>query len=203
MDWHFCHVEANPKCFILVVFDMNDKQRTTMSKFLSKHLRHEPEALGLTLEAGGWVPVDVLLEATRRHGFPISRTDLDEVVAKCNKQRFAFDVAGTRIRANQGHSTEVDLQLEPTAPPDLLYHGTASSNSSEILGDGLLKMSRHHVHLSLDVDTARKVGMRHGKPIIFTIDAAQMHRDGYTFYVSSNGVWLVDAVPPRYLRLLS
>ena len=179
---------------------MNDKQRVRISKFLSLHLRHEPEGLGLELEPGGWVAVDALLAGAARKGVRISREELEEVVAKCDKQRFAFDETGTKIRANQGHSAEVDLQLEPTAPPELLYHGTAERNEVDILRDGLQKMARHHVHLSPDAETARKVGSRHGRPLIFTVDAAAMHRDGFLFYVSSNGVWLVDHVPPQYLR---
>jgi putative RNA 2'-phosphotransferase len=182
---------------------MNDKRKTTISKFLSKHLRHAPEELGLTLEPGGWVLVADLLAAMARHRFPVNRDELDEVVRDNNKQRFAFDETGERIRANQGHSTEVDLQLPPCPPPDLLYHGTPRQLVDTILAEGLKKMARHHVHLSLDVDTARKVGMRHGKPVIFGIDAAAMARAGYTFYVSANGVWLTDSVPPAFLRLLT
>jgi len=181
---------------------MNDKRKTTVSKYLAKHLRHEPEALGLTLAPGGWVPVADLLAATAKHGFSISPAELDEVVRTNPKQRFSFDETGSLIRANQGHSTEVDLQLQPTDPPALLFHGTGSQTVSLILADGLMKMLRHHVHLSAEVDTARKVGMRHGKPAIFQIDAAAMSRDGYTFFVSQNGVWLTDSVPAVYLTLL-
>ena len=182
---------------------MNDKRKTTVSKYLAKHLRHEPEALGLTLAPGGWVPIDELLEATGRHGFPITRTELDEVVQKSGKQRFAFDETGTLIRANQGHSTDVDLQLELAPPPDILYHGTARQNVAAITLDGLKKMARHHVHLSKDVDTAKKVGMRHGVPVILLVDAEGMCRDGFLFYMSANGVWLTDSVPPEYLSLQS
>jgi putative RNA 2'-phosphotransferase len=181
---------------------MNDKRKTTISKFLSKYLRHEPEALGLTLAAGGWVPVYELLAATAKHGFPITRADLDEVVKTSDKQRFSFDESATLIRANQGHSAEVDLQLEPANPPALLFHGTAKHSVDAILATGLNKMNRHHVHLSLDVDTARKVAMRHGKPVIFHVDAGRMLQDGYTFFMSANGVWLTDAVPASYLRLV-
>jgi putative RNA 2'-phosphotransferase len=181
---------------------MNDKRRTTVSKFLSKHLRHEPEALGLTLQPGGWVTIDDLLAAAARNGFPITSAELDEVVRTNPKQRFSIDETGKLIRANQGHSTAVDLQLEPAEPPPLLFHGTGSQTVSFILADGLMKMLRHHVHLSADVDTARRVGMRHGKPAIFQIDAAKMTADGYTFFVSANGVWLTEAVPPAYLSLL-
>jgi putative RNA 2'-phosphotransferase len=173
---------------------------TICSKFLSKHLRHAPEALGLSMEPGGWVPVDALLEACNRRNFRITREELEEVVARNNKQRFSFDPTGTRIRANQGHSVEVDLQLEPMVPPPVLYHGTGSQNAESIQRQGLHRMSRHHVHLSGDMSTALNVGARHGRPIVFEVDAAAMHQAGYEFYRSANGVWLVDRVPPEFLK---
>jgi putative RNA 2'-phosphotransferase len=180
-----------------------DRQRLVrISKYLSKHLRHAPERLGLTLAPGGWVPVDELLAACARADFPITREQLAEVVASNDKQRFSFDQSGTLIRANQGHSVPVDLQLEPATPPPLLYHGTAEPKVERILHKGLARMSRHHVHLSIDVPTATRVGARHGKPVVLEVDAAGMHRDGHTFFVSANGVWLVDHVPPQYLRRL-
>jgi putative RNA 2'-phosphotransferase len=182
--------------------NMDPKQRVRISKYLSKHLRHEPEKLGLTLAVGGWVAVEELLTACARDHFPITREQLDEVVATSDKQRFAFDSTGTLIRANQGHSTPVDLRLEPVVPPALLYHGTGAQIVEAIRGEGLRKMARHHVHLSIDVPTATKVGSRHGKPVVFAVDAAAMHRAGHTFYVSANGVWLTDAVPPEYLKPL-
>lgn len=182
---------------------LNDRQLVKISKFLSKHLRHTPEALGLTLEAGGWVGVDALLQACAMHRFPITREELDEVVQHNSKQRFAFDGDGTRIRANQGHSTEVDLQYAPATPPDVLYHGTSRATAPLIREQGLLKMSRHHVHLSTTIDTARTVGARHGSPLVFVVDAAHMHNDGHVFYCSENGVWLVEQVPPGYLRKMS
>jgi putative RNA 2'-phosphotransferase len=172
-----------------------------VSKYLSKHLRHQPERLGLTLEEGGWVAVETLLQACAANRFPVSRDELNEVVARNDKQRFSFDPTGTLIRANQGHSTAVDLQLEPRTPPDVLYHGTAEVNLDSVFATGLNKMARHHVHLSLDVTTASKVGGRHGKPVVLVVDAAAMVRDGFTFYCSANGVWLVDSVPPQYLRV--
>jgi putative RNA 2'-phosphotransferase len=181
---------------------MVSKQLVTISKFLSKHLRHDPAALGLTLAEGGWVPVQALLDACSKHGFPITREQLDEVVRTSDKQRFAFDDAGERIRANQGHSTPVDLQLEPAEPPAILFHGSTTKNEAAILGFGLLKMKRHHVHLSPDIPTALKVGSRHGKPVLFAIDAAAMHAAGHGFYCSANGVWLTDEVPPQFLRVV-
>jgi putative RNA 2'-phosphotransferase len=181
---------------------MDEKRLVTLSKYLSKHLRHQPERLGITLAAGGWVAVDELLAACRSHRFPITRAELDEVVARNNKQRFSFDATGAYIRANQGHSVEIDLHLEPVVPPATLYHGTGHRAVAAILREGLRKMNRHHVHLSSDTPTARMVGARHGRPALFAVDATAMHRDGYLFFCSTNGVWLVDHVPTMYLTLL-
>ena len=173
-----------------------------LSKYLSKYLRHRPEELGLDLRPGGWVPVDQLLAASARRGFPISREELDEVVARNDKKRFAFDRSGTMIRAQQGHSAPVDLGLEPAEPPPELYHGTPERNLPKILQGGLRKMSRHHVHLSPDEKTAAAVGRRRGRPVVLVVDAHAMRRDGWEFYRSGNGVWLVEHVPPRYLSRL-
>jgi putative RNA 2'-phosphotransferase len=178
-----------------------DKRAVRVSKYLSRHLRHAPHELGLALEPGGWVPLDDLLAAAERSGFRISREELDAVVAGSDKQRFAFDETGTKIRANQGHSVEVDLQLEPAEPPAEVFHGTAAANVESILAAGISKRTRHHVHLSPDTETATKVGARHGKPVVLVVDAAKMRADGHTFFRSANGVWLVDEVPPQYLRL--
>ena len=182
---------------------LDEKSLVKRSKYLARHLRHQPEALGLTLDPGGWVAVDALLAAMRRHGIELSRAQLDEIVARNNKQRFSFDETGTRIRANQGHSIPVDLQLAPATPPDALYHGTSKATIGPILREGLQKMRRQHVHLSRDKATAIKVGSRHGAPIVLLVDAAAMARDGYRFFLSDNGVWLTDHVPPRYLRVLA
>jgi putative RNA 2'-phosphotransferase len=139
-----------------------DKRLITVSKYLAKYLRHAPHELGLTLEPGGWVPVDDLLAAAEKSGFPISYDELVECVETNDKQRFAFDVAGELIRANQGHSVEVDLRLEEQEPPEMLYHGTVERFLPSILAEGLVRAKRHHVHLSKDVETARKVGARRG-----------------------------------------
>ena len=181
---------------------MNPKQLVTISKFLSKHLRHEPESLGLTLADGGWVEIEALLDACAKHGFPISSDQLDEVVRTSDKKRFAFDDSGTKIRANQGHSTAFDLQLQPVEPPANLYHGTAENNVTQIQALGLLKMKRHHVHLSLDRATALAVGKRHGKPVVFAVDSAAMRAQGHLFYRSENGVWLTDHVPVEFLSVV-
>ena len=181
----------------------NQSRSVKVSKYLSKHLRHQPERLGLKLFAGGWVAIDDLLAACLANNFPITRTELDEVVANNDKKRFSYDPTGKLIRANQGHTVEIDLKLAPMLPPQILYHGTATKSIDSILEKGLLKMSRHHVHLSLDKETARRVGMRHGRPVILAIDSLIMHEDGYTFYRSDNGVWLVDNVPPKYITVLN
>jgi putative RNA 2'-phosphotransferase len=151
---------------------MNETRLVKVSKYLSKHLRHDPEGLGLTLAPGGWVGVDDLLAACARRRFGLSRAELEEVVAGHSKQRFSFDPGGTQIRANQGHSVEVDLQLSPADPPGTLYHGTGHQSAEVIRRTGLNKMLRHHVHLSADIETARAVGTRHGRPVIFEVDAA-------------------------------
>lgn len=181
---------------------MNNSRLVKISKYLSKHLRHTPEQIGLQLAPGGWVAVDELLAACKNHSFPIIRSELNEVVAKNDKKRFSFDSTGTLIRANQGHSVEVDLLLEAAIPPGVLFHGTGHGAVEAILREGLCKMSRHHVHLSNDIAIAQKVGARHGRPVVLSIKATAMHEEGYTFYCSENGVWLVDSVPPEYLQPL-
>lgn len=182
---------------------MNEKPAkrnlVTVSKFLAKHLRHAPDDLGLTLHAGGWVSVDELLAASERAGFMISYDELIECVETNDKQRFSFDGTGNLIRANQGHSVEVDLQLEEAQPPDILYHGTVERFLASIMLSGLIKGKRHHVHLSRDMETARKVGARRGKPILLQVAAGKMHGQGLKFFVSFNGVWLTDSVPVAYL----
>ena len=181
---------------------MDNARLVKISKYLSKHLRHQPERLGLEVAPGGWVEVERLLAACGAHNFPITRAELEDVVARNDKRRFSMDDAGHRIRANQGHSIEVDLCLETASPPAVLYHGTGERAVRLIEASGLLKMARHHVHLSHDVETARKVGARHGRPVVFEVDTKGMVEAGHEFYVSANGVWLVESVPPQYLRLL-
>ncbi len=178
------------------------KRLVIVSKFLSKYLRHEPDGLGLTLEPGGWVSVENLLEGAAKHDFPITKAELLQVVAESDKQRFALDETGARIRANQGHSTEVDLQLKEVDPPEQLFHGTVAKFLDSILAEGLKKMSRHDVHLSKDVQTAAKVGERRGKPIILVIESGRMAADGFKFRLSENGVWLTEHVPAQYIRPL-
>jgi putative RNA 2'-phosphotransferase len=179
---------------------MDPKHTIRLSKFLSKHLRHAPAAIGLHLEAGGWVAVADLLAACAAHGHRLTRDELEDLVEDNDKQRFAFDETGQRIRAQQGHSVEVDLQLAPATPPAVLYHGTAPAALATIQREGLQKMSRHHVHLTTHEATARRVGQRRGRPVLLAIDAAALHAAGGVFYRSGNGVWLTEAVPPQYLR---
>jgi putative RNA 2'-phosphotransferase len=170
-----------------------------MSKFLSLILRHKPETVGLSLDAGGWVSVPHLLEACAQHGHPLSLANLLLIVQTSDKQRFALNADQTRIRANQGHSIEVELGYQAQTPPAMLYHGTADRFIDSIKTSGLIKGKRHHVHLTTNRDTARTVGSRHGKPILVSVDAGEMHRDGFAFFVSDNRVWLTEHVPPNYL----
>jgi putative RNA 2'-phosphotransferase len=157
--------------------------------------------VGLTLDRAGWVDVDDLLAALVRTGLRVTRDDLEAVVRTSDKQRFAFDGTGRRIRAQQGHSVEVDLGLEPQVPPADLWHGTVARALDPILREGLLPRGRHHVHLSSDPGTARAVGSRRGRPVVLHVDAAAMVASGHVFYRSGNGVWLVDAVAPVFLRV--
>jgi putative RNA 2'-phosphotransferase len=180
---------------------MDERRTVKVSKYLSKHLRHQPERIGLRLDEGGWVAIDTLLEAAAAHGFRLTRDELVHVVATNDKQRFAID--GARIRASQGHTVEVDLGLPPAAPPPYLYHGTVARNVGPIRSEGLRPMDRHDVHLSADRETAVRVGARRGSPVVLAVDAAAMHRAGHVFHVSANGVWLTRAVPPSYLRFPS
>ena len=170
-----------------------------ISKLLSYVLRHRPDHLQLQLDAQGWVPVDDLLEALCKNGTPMTKIQLAQLVADNDKQRFTFDEAQQKIRANQGHSITIDLDLPPQVPPTHLYHGTAQRHLSSIQTKGLIKGNRHHVHLSAEVQTAHKVGQRHGKPVVLQVDAARMHQAGHVFFCSDNGVWLTDQVPTDYL----
>ena len=178
---------------------MNADRETKMSKFLSYVLRHAPESIDLSLDATGWVGVDELLAAAQRHGKVLSRAELEYVVANNAKKRFAFSADGLRIRANQGHSVEVDLAYAPAEPPEMLFHGTATRFLESIRRTGLLKQARHHVHLSADEATALAVGQRHGKPVVLRVFAAQMRAGGFVFFKSANGVWLTETVPPQYI----
>lgn len=174
----------------------------SLSRKLSYVLRHNPGSLGLSLDEAGWVDVHALLAALAADGTPVSRTELEELVAGSDKQRFALDRSGDRIRAQQGHSVPVELGLTAQAPAPVLYHGTVARVLPSILREGLTRQGRHHVHLSPDTATARRVAARRGTPVILSVDAAAMAADGHLFYRSGNGVWLVDAVPAGYLTVV-
>ena len=179
---------------------MNDKDLVRTSKFLSLILRHEPERVGLKLGDAGWVGVDELLRAVNSHGVALTLDQLKHVVATSDKKRFALSDDGQRIRASQGHSVDVDLQYPPQMPPEILYHGTAARFLDSIRQHGLQKMERHDVHLSAETKLTLQVGGRHGKPALLTIRAGDMHRAGFVFRCSANGVWLVDHVPPQFIQ---
>lgn len=180
---------------------MNSKQRTKVSRLLSLVLRHRPDHIDISLDAQGWTDVDTLLKRIAEfRRIVLTRADLDEVVETNDKQRFAYSEDRKKIRASQGHSVDVDLGLVGRAPPDTLYHGTASRFMKLIYESGGLEpRGRRHVHLSAESETARKVGARHGSPVVLNIDAARMFADGFEFYVSDNGVWLVGRVPVEYV----
>jgi putative RNA 2'-phosphotransferase len=172
-----------------------------ISKFLSLVLRHEPEKAGLSLDSAGWVDVDALLLGCASAGVRCTREELDLVVAQNDKQRFAFSPDRRRIRANQGHSVEVDLDYASAVPPEFLFHGTADRFLDSIKAKGLVKAQRHHVHLSANRLVAIEVGRRHGRPVIVRVAAGTMHRAGCEFFLSANGVWLTASVPPQHLSI--
>ena len=176
------------------------EEKTRISKRLSFVLRHRPQWIGITLDEQGWVNVETLLAKLAAKGEGIDLPVLQHVVATNEKKRYAFNEDGTKIRASQGHSVEVQLGYTPQQPPAVLYHGTVQAFVPAILKQGLQKRKRHHVHLSADVATAEKVGQRRGNPIILTIDAGAMFAQGYAFYISDNGVWLADEVPPQFIE---
>lgn len=178
---------------------MNEKQTKRISKFLSLILRHKPETVGVELDANGWTEIDTLLQKMSQAGTRVDREQLDYVVATNNKKRFAISPCGNRIRANQGHSLEVDLAYEPTTPPDKLFHGAPENIISLVRETGLQRMQRHHVHLNSAAEPCVHVAARRGKPVILEIDARQMHEEGYEFFVSENQVWLTDHVPPKFI----
>jgi len=176
------------------------KNLTQISKFLSLILRHKPEEIGISMDSNGWVIVDELIEKSNAHNVMLDFDTLEEVVFSSDKQRFTFNDDLTAIRANQGHSVDVDVEPEITVPPEFLYHGTVAPFLEAIREQGLQKQKRRQVHLSKDIETAVKVGSRRGKPVILTIRAFSMQQDGHTFYLSKNGVWLCDEVPADYIQ---
>jgi putative RNA 2'-phosphotransferase len=174
---------------------MTDKERNSISKFLSLVLRHKPEQIGLLLDKEGWVDVQDLLSKA-----DISFVDLQEIVTLNDKKRFIFSDDFSKIRANQGHSINVELNLQPITPPEILYHGTAEKNIASILEKGILKQSRNHVHLSDSIETAKNVGKRYGKPVVLEVLALEMNSAGHEFYLSENNIWLTEHVSTIYIR---
>ncbi len=174
---------------------------TKISKFISLILRHKPETIGITLDEHGWADVDALVEGVAKRYSGFNNELLDEIVSSDSKQRYSYSDDKTRIRANQGHSVRVDVELREAVPPDVLWHGTGERFVESINAQGLLPMSRLYVHLSKNIETARTVGSRHGKPVVFKVDCTRMAQEGHVFYISENGVWLTKAVPAEYLEL--
>ncbi|HTD29703.1 MAG TPA: RNA 2'-phosphotransferase [Xanthomonadaceae bacterium] len=176
------------------------KHHTDASKFLSFVLRHEPQAIDLTLDSEGWAGIEALIAGAQRSGRVLDIEMIRAVVAGNDKKRFAISDDGQRIRAVQGHSTaSVAIQYESRVPPEFLYHGTATRFLESILAEGLRPGQRHHVHLSEDITTATAVGQRYGKPVVLKIEALRMHRQGFVFFRAENGVWLTDSVPTAYI----
>lgn len=186
-----------PSCFF-GIREMN-KNIVKISKYLSFVLRHKPEEIGVELDENGWLSIDELIDKTKK--YTLTYGLILEVVETNDKKRFAISGDGTKIKANQGHSVDIDLGLTPVNPPDCLYHGTAQRNLGKILVEGLLKMDRHHVHLSESVETAHKVGTRYGKPVILKVDTALMLKRGFIFYVTENNVWLAESVPAEAISI--
>lgn len=180
---------------------MKEKEIKTISKFLSLVLRHAPETIQLQLDKNGWANVDELIIQSHQFGKEFDFGLLEEVVETNDKKRFTFNEDLTKIRANQGHSIDVELNLKESEPKDFLYHGTVEKFIDSIKKEGLQKMSRQYVHLSKDKETAIKVGSRRGKPIVLKINAPKMFLDGYKFYLSENNVWLIDEIPTNYIEL--
>lgn len=178
---------------------MSSDMRST-SKFISLILRHRPQAIGIALDGHGWAEVRALIDGVNATGrYRLTMEALEEIVRTDEKQRYAFNDDHTRIRANQGHSIPVDVELERRTPPAVLYHGTCERFAGDIEVQGLIPKTRLYVHLSVDEQTARRVGSRHGRPVIYRVDCKSMAADGYEFFISANGVWLTKRVPAKYL----
>lgn len=180
---------------------MSDKLQKT-SKFLSLILRHKPEVIGITLDRNGWADVSELISGVNKSDkYLLDMKTLEEIVRTDEKQRYSFSTDKRKIRANQGHSIQVDVELKESIPPETLWHGTGEKYVSSINSEGIKPKSRLYVHLSADVETAVKVGSRHGKAVVYRINSGEMHRQGYIFYLSENGVWLTEFVPPNFIEI--
>lgn len=178
---------------------MTEEKKKHIGKFLSLILRHAPETIGIELDPNGWADVQELIQKCGKKGKSFTMDELDDIVATNPKKRYAFNDDKSKIRANQGHSVDVDLSFTPIKPPQFLYHGTADRFYDSIMSEGIQKMSRQHVHLSSEKETATNVGTRHGRPLILTVLSGQMYEDGIEFYRSENGVWLTNHVDPKYI----
>ena len=178
---------------------MRLRSEKEISKFIALILRHKPEVIGIELDEHGWANVSELIDGISRT-MPIDMALLEKIVAEDEKQRYSFNEDMTLIRANQGHSIPVDVELEKVVPPEKLYHGTGEKYTESIEAAGLIPKSRLYVHLSGDMETAEKVGARHGKPVVYIVDSGKMSADGYEFFRSVNGVWLTKEVPVIYLN---
>jgi len=181
---------------------IDEKKIISISKFLSLVLRHQPETIGIELDQNGWTDVDILLKKSNSYGIRLDNETLKRIVETNSKKRFAFNETFDRIRASQGHSVEIELGYTSQKPPENLFHGTGEKSVQSIFDTGLQKQNRQQVHLSADLETAIKVGQRHGKPIVFKVLAEQMFNDKFEFFISDNGVWLTDNVPIKYLKRL-
>lgn len=176
--------------------------KTNLSKFIALILRHKPDTVGITLDEHGWASVSELISGINACGNEIDMQTLEEIVAEDEKQRYSFNSDKTKIRANQGHSVNVDVELKKAVPPETLFHGTGEKFVSSIKSEGLKSKSRLYVHLSKDRETAVKVGSRHGKPVVFEVNSGEMSRNCFEFFLSENDVWLTKIVPAEYLREL-
>lgn len=181
---------------------MISKEDLRISKFMSLVLRHKPEEIGLKFDEYGYLNTSDLINGMNEKGYKITIADIYRIVIEDDKQRYSFNTDETKIKANQGHSVEVNLKLDAVVPPSQLYHGTSTRFENSICDNGIKKQSRQYVHLSADIETAIKVGKRHGEPVIFVIDSQRMFHDGYKFYLSENKVWLIDYVPTKYFRAM-
>ncbi len=181
---------------------MNNANERKLSRYISLILRHKPETIGITLDRNGWADVEKLIDGIKKSGYYIDKDILETIVRQDEKQRYSFNEEHTRIKANQGHSINVDLGLEERKPPEILYHGTATKSIESIMKEGITRQTRQYVHLSTDCETALKVGRRHGKPVILEVNSETMFNDGCRFYLSDNGVWLTDTVPVKYIKVI-
>lgn len=182
--------------------DCSESKDVELGKFISLILRHKPQVIGITLDQNGWADTQELLAGINASGRYIDMEILERIVRKNNKKRYSFNEDKSRIRANQGHSISVNVEMKEMTPPDELYHGTADRFLDSIREKGILKMNRQYVHLSADAETAKAVGKRHGKPIVLVIDTKKMAEDGYTFWLSDNGVWQSEDIKWEYVKKL-